>query len=380
MEKRDYYEVLGVSKDASADDLKKAYRKLALKYHPDRNPDDKEAEEKFKEAAEAYDVLSDPDKRARYDRFGHAGLDGNGFGGGGAGMSMDDIFTHFGDIFSEFGFDFGGRGSRRQQANVRRGTNIRIKVELTLAEIATGIHKKLKVNKYVTCQHCNGTGSSDGKQDSCATCKGSGRVYRNMQTMFGVMRSESVCPTCEGDGKTIKNKCSYCRGEGIVKGDDVIEIDIPKGVSDGIEFAVRGKGNAGPRNGVAGDLIVHVEEKADNTFERNGDDLLQNIFITIPEAIMGTQTEIPTIDGKVRVKIAAGTQSGKILRLKGKGLPNLQGYGTGDMLVTVNVWIPKKINKDEEKLIQQLSNSENFKPSPSAEDKSFFSRLREYFN
>ena len=379
MEKRDYYEVLGVSKDASADDLKKAYRKLAMKYHPDRNPGDKEAEEKFKEAAEAYDVLSDPDKRARYDRFGHAGLDGNGFGGSGGGMSMDDIFSHFGDIFSEFGFDFGGRSSR-SQATVRRGTNIRIKVELTLAEIAAGVHKKLKVNKYVTCSHCNGSGSADGKQESCATCKGAGRVYRNMQTMFGVMRSESVCPTCQGDGKTIKNKCSHCHGEGIVKGDDVIEIDIPKGVSDGIEFAVRGKGNAGPRNGVAGDLIVHVEEKADNTFERNGDDLLQNIFITIPEAIMGTQIEIPTIDGKVRVKIAAGTQSGKILRLKGKGLPNLQGYGTGDMLVTVNVWIPKKINKEEEKLIQQLAESDNFKPSPTAEDKSFFNRLREYFN
>jgi len=379
MEKRDYYEVLGVSKDASADDMKKAYRKLAMKYHPDRNPGDKEAEEKFKEAAEAYDVLSDPDKRARYDRFGHAGLEGGGFGGDGGGMSMDDIFSHFGDIFGDLGFGFGGRSSQRQ-ATVRRGSNIRIKVELTLAEIAAGVHKKLKVNKYVACQQCNGTGSSDGKQESCATCKGAGRVYRNMQTMFGVMRSESVCPTCQGDGKMIKNKCSHCHGEGIVKGDDVIEIDIPKGVSDGIEFAVRGKGNAGPRNGVAGDLIVHVEEKADNTFERNGDDLLQNIFITIPEAIMGTQIEIPTIDGKVRVKIAAGTQSGKILRLKGKGLPNLNGYGTGDMLVTVNVWIPKKINKEEEKLIQQLAGSENFKPSPTAEDKSFFNRLREYFN
>ena len=379
MEKRDYYEVLGVSKDASADDLKKAYRKLAMKYHPDRNPGDKEAEEKFKEAAEAYDVLNDPDKRARYDRFGHAGLEGGGFGGSGGGMSMDDIFSQFGDIFSEFGFGFGGHSSQRQ-ATVRRGTNIRIKVELTLAEIAAGVHKKLKVNKYIPCSQCNGTGSSDGKQENCSTCKGAGRVYRNMQTMFGVMRSESVCPSCQGDGKIIKNKCSNCHGEGIVKGDDITEIDIPKGVSDGMEFAVRGKGNAGPRNGIAGDLIVHIEEKADANFERNGDDLIQNIFITIPDAILGTQVEIPTIDGKVRVKIAPGTQSGKVLRLKGKGLPTLQGYSTGDMLVNVNVWIPKKLSKEEEKLVQQLAGSDNFKPAPSAEDKSFFNRLRDYFN
>ncbi len=380
MEKRDYYEVLGVDKNATADDLKKAYRKLAMKYHPDKNPGNKEAEEKFKEAAEAYEVLSNPDKKARYDRFGHAGLEGGGFGGDGGGMSMDDIFSHFGDIFSEFGFGFGGRSTQGSRGNVRRGSNIRIKVELTLSEIAAGVHKKLKVNKYVPCQHCNGSGSADGQQENCSTCKGSGRVYRNMQTMFGVMRSESACPSCQGEGKIIKNKCSYCHGEGIVKGDDITEIDIPKGVSEGIEFAVKGKGNAGPRNGIAGDLIVHIEEKADANFERNGDDLIQNTFITIPEAILGTQIEIPTIDGKVRVKIAPGTQSGKVLRLKGKGLPNLNGYGNGDMLVNINVWIPKKLNKEEEKLIQQLSGSENFKPAPSADDKSFFNKLRDYFN
>ena len=383
-EKRDYYEVLGVSKSATPEELKKAYRQLALKYHPDRNPGDKEAEEKFKEAAEAYEVLSNPDKRARYDQFGFAGMNGAG-GYSGQGMSMDDIFSQFGDLFADFGLgDFfsGGFGGRsRSGGTIReRGGNIRVKVKLNLQEIEKGVRKKIKVNKYVTCDHCHGSGSADGNTDTCPTCKGRGQVLRTVNSLFGQMQTASTCPNCGGTGRVIKNKCSHCHGDGIVKGEEVIDIDIPAGVGEGMQLTLRGKGGAGPHNGVNGDLLVLIEEEPHPDFERDGSNLIYNLFISIPQAILGTEAEVPTVSGKVRVKIAPGTQSGKVLRLRGKGLPNVNSYGTGDLFVNVNVWIPKKITKEEEKTMQSLSQSESFKPNPSDDDKSFFKKIRDYFS
>ena len=387
-EKRDYYEVLGVSKNATPEELKKAYRKLALQYHPDRNPGDKEAEEKFKEAAEAYEVLSNPEKRQRYDQFGFAGMSGAG-GYGGQGMSMDDIFSHFGDIFADFGLGniFGGGfgssgfgGSRSGSAVRERGGNIRVKVKMNLQEIEKGAKKKIKVSKYVTCDHCHGSGSADGKTDTCPTCKGRGQVLRTVNSLFGQMQTASTCPTCGGTGNVIKNKCTHCHGDGIVKGEEVIEIDIPAGVGEGMQLTLRGKGGAGPHNGINGDLYVLIEEEPHPEFERDGSNLIYSLFITVPEAILGTDAEVPTVSGKVRVKIAPGTQSGKALRLRGKGLPNVNGYGNGDLLVYVNVWIPKKVSKDDEKLLQELSKSESFKPSPNDDDRSFFKKIRDYFS
>ena len=325
-EKRDYYEVLGVSKSATPEELKKAYRQLALKYHPDRNPGDKEAEEKFKEAAEAYEVLSNPEKRQRYDQFGFAGMSGAG-GYSGQGMSMDDIFSQFGDLFADFGlgsFFSGGFGGSRSGGTVReRGGNIRVKVKLNLQEIEKGVKKKIKVNKYVTCDHCHGSGSEDGSTDTCPTCKGRGQVVRTVNSLFGQMQTASTCPNCGGTGKVIKNKCSHCHGDGIVKGEEVIDIDIPAGVGEGMQLTMRGKGGAGPHNGVNGDLYVLIEEEPHPELERDGSNLIYNLFISVPQAILGTDAEVPTVSGKVRVKIAPGTQSGKILRLRGKGLPNV---------------------------------------------------------
>lgn len=383
MEKRDYYEVLGVSKNADATEIKKAYRKLALKYHPDKNPGDKEAEEKFKEAAEAYDVLSNDDKRHRYDQFGHAGMGGAGQGGFGGGMSMDDIFSQFGDIFGSFGgfsgfggFGGGGRSARR----VNRGTNLRVKVKLNLAEIATGVEKKIKVKKYVACQHCNGTGAKDGKSYStCSTCKGSGQVTRVQNTILGAMQTTSTCPTCEGEGKIINEKCTFCNGEGVLMSEEVITINIPAGVGEGMQLSLSGKGNAARRGGVNGDLIVLIEEEEHPELVRHGNDLLYNVFIGYPEAVLGETVEIPTIEGKVKVKIEAGTQPGKILRLRGKGLPDVNGYGKGDLLAKVNVWIPKNLSKDEKKLVEKMKEAEGFKPG-SGDKKSIFSKMKDFFD
>ena len=383
MEKRDYYEVLGVSKNADATEIKKAYRKLALKYHPDKNPGDKEAEEKFKEAAEAYDVLSNDDKRRRYDQFGHAGMGGAGQGGFGGGMSMDDIFSQFGDIFGSFGgfsgfggFGGGGRSARR----VNRGTNLRVKVKLNLAEIATGVEKKIKVKKYVACQHCNGTGAKDGKSYStCSTCKGSGQVTRVQNTILGAMQTTSTCPTCEGEGKIINEKCTFCNGEGVLMSEEVITINIPAGVGEGMQLSLSGKGNAARRGGVNGDLIVLIEEEEHPELVRDGNDLLYNVFIGYPEAVLGETVEIPTIEGKVKVKIEAGTQPGKILRLRGKGLPDVNGYVKGDLLAKVNVWIPKNLSKDEKKLVEKMKEAEGFKPG-SGDKKSIFSKMKDFFD
>ena len=382
MEKRDYYEVLGVSKSADATEIKKAYRKLALKYHPDKNPGDKEAEEKFKEAAEAYDVLSNEEKKRRYDQFGHAGVGGAGQGGFGGGMSMDDIFSHFGDIFGSFGgfSGFGGFGGGRSARRVNRGTNLRVKVKMNLQEIATGIEKKIKVKKYVACQHCNGTGAKDGKSYStCSTCKGSGQVTRVQNTILGAMQTTSTCPTCEGEGKIINEKCTFCNGEGVLMSEEVISINIPAGVGEGMQLSLSGKGNAARRGGVNGDLIVLIEEEEHPELVRDGNDLLYNVFIGYPEAVLGETVEIPTIEGKVKVKIEAGTQPGKILRLPGKGFPDVNGYGKGDLLAKVNVWIPKNLSKDEKKLVEKMKEAEGFKPG-SGDKKSIFSKMKDFFD
>ncbi|MBS7156926.1 MAG: molecular chaperone DnaJ [Sanguibacteroides justesenii] len=382
MEKRDYYEVLGVSKSADATEIKKAYRKLALKYHPDKNPGDKEAEEKFKEAAEAYDVLSNEEKRHRYDQFGHAGVGGAGQGGFGGGMSMDDIFSQFGDIFGSFGgfSGFGGFGGGRGSRRVNRGTNLRVKVKMSLQEIATGIEKKIKVKKYVACQHCNGTGARDGKSYStCSTCKGSGQVTRVQNTILGAMQTTSTCPTCEGEGKIINEKCTFCNGEGVLMSEEVISINIPAGVAEGMQLSLSGKGNAARRGGVNGDLIVLIEEEEHPELVRDGNDLLYNVFIGYPEAVLGETVEIPTIEGKVKVKIEAGTQPGRILRLRGKGLPDVNGYGKGDLLAKVNVWIPKNLSKDEKKLVEKMRETEGFKPG-SGDKKSIFSKMKDFFD
>ena len=389
MEKRDYYEVLGVEKNASADEIKKAYRKKAIQYHPDKNPGDKEAEEKFKEAAEAYDVLSNPDKRARYDQFGHAGMSGaagNGgpFGGfGGGGMSMDDIFSMFGDIFGGHsgGFSgFGGFGGGGAQQRVFRGSDLRVKVKLNLKEVSTGVEKKFKLKKYVTCQHCHGTGAegNDG-METCPTCKGSGSVIRNQQTILGTMQTRTTCPTCSGEGKIIKNKCKECGGEGIVYGEEVVSVKIPAGVADGMQLSMSGKGNAGKHNGVPGDLLILVEEEPNKELIRDENDLIYNLLLSFPTAALGGAVEIPTIDGKVKVKIEPGTQPGKVLRLRGKGIPNVNGYGTGDLLVNISIYVPEALSKDEKKALEEMEGSDNFKPNTSVKEK-IFKKFRSLFD
>ena len=381
-EKRDYYEVLGVSRSASATEIKKAYRKLALQYHPDKNPGDKEAEEKFKEAAEAYDVLSNDDKRRRYDQYGHAGV-GGGAGGFGGGMSMEDIFSHFGDIFGNFGgfggfSGFGGGGGRARRVN--RGSNLRVKVKLTLEEIATGVEKKIKVKKYVACSHCHGSGAKDGTSyTTCSTCNGSGQVTRVQNTILGQMQTTSTCPACEGEGKIIKEKCSHCNGEGVQLSEEVIQLNIPAGVAEGMQLSLSGQGNAARRGGINGDLIVLIEEQEHPQLVRDGNDLLYNVFVSFPEAVLGDSAEIPTLEGKVKVKVEPGTQPGKILRLRGKGLPDVNGYGKGDLLVKVNVWIPKTLSKEDKKIVEKLKDYEDFRPGKTDNKTGFFKKVKDFF-
>ncbi len=383
-EKRDYYEVLGVEKNANADEIKKAYRKAAIKYHPDKNPGDKEAEEKFKEAAEAYDVLSNDEKRARYDRFGHAGMSGaggaGGFGGGfsGGGFSMEDIFSQFGDIFGgHFGGGFsGGRGGR----SVNRGSDIRVRIKLNLSEIANGTTKKIKVNKDVVCDKCGGSGAKDSSSHTtCSTCNGSGYVMTVQNTFFGRMQSQSVCPTCGGEGKIITAKCSKCGGEGCVRDSEVIEINVPAGVGEGMALTVSGKGNAARRGGINGDLIVVIEEEHNPELVRDGNNLIHNLNITIVTAILGGEVEVPTIDGKAKIKIAPGTHSGKVLRLRGKGIPDVNGYGRGDIMVVVDITIPTSLTSEEKELVKKLADKPHFKEAESVENQNIFERMKNFF-
>ena len=383
MAKRDYYEVLGVDKNASANDIKKAYRKLAIQYHPDKNPDNKEAEEKFKEAAEAYSVLSDPDKKARYDQFGFEGVSGAGGGGGfsGGGMNFDDIFSMFGDIFGgRGGFSgFGGFGGGSSAPQKHRGNDLRVKAKLTLQEIANGTTKKFKLKKYVACTHCNGSGAEGNSYETCPECKGTGRIIRTQQSFFGMMRSEVACPHCSGEGKIIKNKCSHCHGEGIVLGEEVVEIQIPAGVVEGMQLSMRGKGNAGKRNGINGDLLIVIEEEKHPELIRDENDLIYSLLLDIPTATLGGFAEIPTIDGKAKVTIDPGTQPGKVLRLRGKGLPTLNGYGKGDIVVNISVYIPEVLSKDEKKTIESFRESDNFRPTESVKEK-IFRRFKSFFD
>lgn len=384
MAKRDYYDILGVSKNADADEIKKAYRKLAIKYHPDKNPDDHTAEDKFKEAAEAYETLSNPEKRQRYNQFGHAGSQ-QGFGGGG-GMNMEDIFSQFGDVFGGGGSPFdsffgGGQQSRGGNGRrVNRGTNLRIKVKLSLEEIANGVEKKIKVNKQITCNTCDGTGAKDKSSfQTCKTCNGQGAVKRVTNTILGQMQTTGTCPSCNGEGSTITSKCTSCSGEGIVRGEETISINIPAGVSDGMQLSMSGKGNAAARGGVAGDLIILIEETPHETLKREGVNVIYDLHVSFIDATLGTSLEVPTIDGKVRIKLEPGTQGGKILRLKGKGIPEVNSYHKGDQLIQVNIWTPKTLNNDERVLLEKLKDSNNFKPSPDKSEKSFFDRMKEYF-
>ena len=388
--KRDYYEILGVSKGSSADEIKKAYRKVAMQFHPDRNPGDKAAEDKFKEAAEAYEILSDADKKAKYDRFGHQAFSPGSGGGGARGASnMEDIFSQFGDIFGDdaFGSFFGGGGGRGRggagggKPQGQRGSNLRIKMKLSLEEIATGITKNVKVKKNVVCNTCSGSGAKDKNSvTTCNTCHGSGQVKKVTNTFLGQMQTVTACPTCNGQGQTITAKCTACRGEGKVYGEETISIGIPAGVSEGMQLSMSGKGNAGERGGPNGDLIIQIEEENHHELHRDGLNVSYDLYLSFPDAAFGTSVEVPTIDGRAKIKIPAGTQSGKIFRLKGKGFPEVQGYGKGDQLVYVNVWTPQDLSSEEKASLEKLNASANFKPKPDKNNKSFFERVKEAFN
>jgi len=386
MSKRDFYEILGVSRSASADEIKKAYRKVAMQYHPDRNPGDKEAEEKFKEAAEAYEILSDADKRAKYDRYGHQAFGpGTGGGGFGGGMDMNDIFSQFGDIFGNdmFGSFFGSGGNQRGGGGRSRGTrgsNLRIKLKLNFEEIANGVQKNIKVKKYVICNTCDGSGAKDKSSiQTCGTCGGSGQVRKVTNTFLGQMQTVTTCPTCNGNGTAITAKCGSCKGEGRVYGEETVTLDIPAGVQDGMQLSVGGRGNAGERGGPNGDLIILIEEEAHKELQRDGLNVAYELHISFPEAVFGTQAEVPTIDGRAKIKIPAGTQSGKIFRLKGKGFPEVNGYGRGDQLVQVNVWTPQHVSSEEKAMLEKMADSNNFKPNPGKSEKSFFDKMKEMF-
>ena len=385
MAKRDYYEVLGVDKNASEDEIKKAYRKIAIKYHPDRNPGNREAEEKFREAAEAYDVLHDAQKRQQYDQFGFNGPAGaGGFGGGfGGSMNMDDIFSMFGDIFGGRAGGFGGFGGGQRRPQQHRGSDLRLKVKLSMSEIAHGVTKKFKVRKDITCSHCHGSGAEAGSgTETCPTCHGSGVITHTTQSIFGMMQTQGVCPTCGGEGSVIKNKCHVCGGTGVQKGEEVVEIKIPAGVAEGMIVNVPGKGNAGQRNGINGDIQVFIAEEENDTFVRDGNDIIYNLLLDFPTAALGGEVEIPTIEGtKLKAKIDSGTQPGKTLRLRGKGLPAVQGYGhgTGDLVVNISVYVPKTLSREEKEALAKFRDSDNFKGDSSTK-RSIFERFKNYFN
>jgi molecular chaperone DnaJ len=382
--KRDYYEVLGVEKNASAEEIKKSYRKVAMQYHPDRNPGDKSAEDKFKEAAEAYEVLSDADKKAQYDRYGHAGLSNNGRGGFGN-MNTEDIFSQFGDIFGDdiLGSFFGGSGRRGGGGRSRgvRGSNLRVKIKLNYEEIAKGVSKNIKVKKYVTCNTCSGSGAKDkGSLQTCNTCGGSGQVRRVSNTFLGQMQTVTTCPTCSGEGTVVTAKCSVCKGEGKVYGEETVTIDIPAGVQDGMQLSVGGRGNAGERGGSPGDLIILIEEEQHPDLHRDGLNVAFELHLSFTDAVFGIQVEVPTIDGKAKIKIPPGTQGGKIFRLKGKGFPGVNSYEKGDQLIHVNLWTPQNLSHEEKTMLEKLSSSANFQPKPDKNERGFFDKVREMFS
>lgn len=384
MTKRDFYEILSISKTANGDEIKKAYRKVAMKYHPDRNPGDKDAEEKFKEAAEAYEVLSDTTKRAQYDRYGHAGV--RGAGGFGGGMNMDDIFSQFGDVFGEdlFGSFFGGGGRSRggQRSRGIRGSNLRVKLKLNYEEIAKGVNKNIKVKKHVSCSACNGSGAKDkGSVQTCTTCQGSGQVRKVQNTFLGQMQTVTTCPTCNGEGTTITAKCGVCKGEGRTYGEETISIDVPAGVQEGMQLNVQGKGNAGERGGIPGDLIVLIEEETHKELQRDGMNVAYDLHISFTDAVFGTHVEVPTIDGRAKIKVPSGTQSGKLFRLKGKGFPNVHAsYERGDQIIHVNIWTPQHLDEKEKDMLESLSGSPNLKPQPEKNEKSFFDKVKDFFS
>ena len=382
--KRDFYEILGVSKTASADEIKKAYRKVAMQFHPDRNPGDKPAEEKFKEAAESYEILSDQDKRAQYDRFGHSAFGAGRGGGGFGGMNTEDIFSQFGDIFGDdvFGNFFGGGGRKRgERSRGVRGSNLRIKLKVNFEEIANGTNKKVKVKKYVSCDTCSGSGAKDKNSvQTCGTCGGNGQVRRMQNTFLGQMQTVTTCPACNGEGNTITNKCTACKGEGRVYGEETVSLDIPAGVQDGMQLSMSGKGNIGERGGPPGDLIILIEEEQHEFLQRDGLNVAFDLYISFPDAVFGTQIEVPTIDGRAKIKIPPGTQSGKIFRLKGKGFPGISSYEKGDQLIHVNVWTPQHVSSEEKSILEKMHESKNFQPHPDKNDKSFWEKIRETFN
>ena len=380
MSKRDYYEILEVPKDADETAIKKSYRKIAMQFHPDRNPDNKAAEDKFKEAAEAYEILSDPDKRAKYDRFGHAGVTGQQGYHSAESMNMDDIFSQFGDVFGDSPFEsfFGNRGGG-QRAQGQKGSNLRIKLSLTLEEVEAGVKKTIKVKKRKTCTTCKGSGAKDGSVKTCQTCGGSGMVRQIRSTFLGQMQTTTQCPTCHGSGTIVVEPCTKCRGEGRTIEEEMIDIDIPGGVEDGMQLTMRGRGNAGIKGGPAGDLLISIEVKPHAELKRDGNNLIFELYLSFPDAAIGCSVDVPTLSGPVKIKIPPGTQSGKIFRLNGKGLPSVQAYGKGDELIYVNIWTPKKISDDEKKILEKLNASPNFKPQPSKTEKGFFERMKDYF-
>ena len=380
MSKRDYYEILEVPKDADEGTIKKSYRKIAMKFHPDRNPDNKDAEEKFKEAAEAYEVLSDPDKRARYDRFGHAGMQGQQGYHSAESMNMEDIFSQFGDVFGDSPFEsfFGNRSGQRAQG--QKGSNLRIKLSLTLEEVEGGVKKTIKVKKRKTCTTCKGSGAKDGAVKNCQTCGGSGFVRQIRSTFLGQMQTTTQWPNCHGTGTIVVEACTKCRGEGRTIEEETIDIDIPAGVEDGMQLTMRGRGNAGIKGGPAGDLLISIEVKPHAELKRDGNNLIYELYLSFPDAAIGCSVEVPTLTGPVKIKIPPGTQSGKIFRLNGKGLPSVQSYGKGDELIYVNIWTPKKISDEEKKILEKLNTSPNFQPQPSKTEKGFFERMKDYFS
>ena len=383
MAKKDYYDLLGVAKNVTADDLKKAYRKLAIKYHPDKNPGDKEAEEKFKEIAEAYGVLSDSDKKARYDRFGHEGVGGaSGFGGAGN-VNMEDIFSQFGDIFgdgSPFGSFFGGGRSGGARKAVRKGSDLRIKLKLNVEEIANGVEKKIKVKRYVSCKVCTGNGSKHGTSlQTCGTCQGSGQIKRVQQTMLGQMVTTNTCHTCNGEGKVVLDRCESCFGEGRMLEEDMISIKIPAGVAEGMQLSMSGKGNVPARGGVAGDLLIQIEEEEHAQLKRDGNNIIYDLPLNFVDAVLGKEVEIPVVGGRVKIHIKPGTQAGEVLRLKGKGFKDINGYGTGDQLIYVNIYTPKIVSSEEKVLLEKLRDSPNFQPKSGGDNKSIFDKMKDFF-